>query len=72
MRAGSRTSRNEMIKDVFREFVYVESTGLGVPRNILAAIRVHHGTEGGLIAEESRFTARLCENNLAPLPRPIT
>lgn len=59
MRAGYRASRNELIKDVLRDYRYVEATGLGVPRKIIAGMRQHNGTEPDLIEEESRFIVRL-------------
>lgn len=59
MRAGYRASRNELIKEVLRDYGYVEATGLGVPRKIVAGMRQHNGTEPDLIEEESRFIVRL-------------
>ena len=37
MRAGYRASRNELIKEVLRDYRYLEATGLGVPRKIVRA-----------------------------------
>ena len=59
MRAGYRASRNELIKEVLRDYRYVEATGLGVPRKIIEGMRVHNGTEPDLVEEESRFVVRL-------------
>ena len=59
MRAGYRASRNELIKEVLRDYRYIEATGLGVPRKIVQGMRAHNGTEPDLIEEESRFTVRL-------------
>ena len=59
MRAGYRASRNELIKEVLRDYGYVEATGLGVPRKIIAGMRQHNGSEPDLIEEESRFIVRL-------------
>ena len=59
MRAGHRASRNELIKEVLRDYGYVEATGLGVPRKIIAGMRRHNGTEPDLVEEESRFIVRL-------------
>ena len=59
MRAGYRASRNELIKEVLRDYGYVEATGLGVPRKIIAGMRQHNGTEPDLVEEESRFIVRL-------------
>ena len=59
MRAGYRASRNELIKEVLRDYRYIEMTGLGVPRKIVAGMRAHNGTEPGLVEEDSRFIVRL-------------
>ena len=59
MRAGYRASRNELMKEVLRDYRYIEATGLGVPRKIVAGMRAHNGTEPDLVEEESRFIVRL-------------
>ena len=59
MRAGYRASRNELIKEVLRDYRYIEATGLGVPRKIVAGMRAHNDTEPDLVEEESRFIVRL-------------
>ena len=59
MRAGYRASRNELIKEVLRDYRYIEATGLGVPRRIIAGIRAHNGTDPDLIEEDDRFLVRL-------------
>ena len=59
MRAGCRAARNELTRDVFRDYCYVEASGLGVPRKIVAGMRAHNGTDPDLIEEEHRFTVRL-------------
>ena len=59
MRAGYRASRNELIKEVLRDYRYIEATGLGVPRRIIDGMRAHNGTEPDLIEEDDRFLVRL-------------
>ena len=59
MRAGYRASRNELIKEVLRDYRYIEATGLGVPRKIVEGMRAHNGTETDLIEEDDRFIVRL-------------
>lgn len=59
MRAGYRATRNELIKEVLRDYRYIEATGLGVPRKIIKGMNDHNGTEPDLIDEEDRFTVRL-------------
>lgn len=59
MRQGCRATRNELIKEVLRDYRYIEATGLGVPRKIIRGMREHNGTEPDLIEEPGRFTVRL-------------
>jgi len=59
MRAGCRATRNETIKDVLRDYRYIEATGLGVPRKIVRGMLEHNGTEPDLIEAEDRFIVRL-------------
>ena len=59
MRMGYRASRNELIKDILRDYRYVEARGMGVRRHIVEGMRRHNGAEPDLIEEESRFTVRL-------------
>ncbi|PKQ02579.1 MAG: ATP-dependent DNA helicase RecG, partial [Alphaproteobacteria bacterium HGW-Alphaproteobacteria-11] len=65
MRLGYRATRNELIKEVLRDYRYIEASGLGVPRKIIRGMKEHNGTEPDLIEEESRFTVRLWKE-----PRP--
>ncbi len=59
MRAGYRASRNELIKEILRDYRYVEATGLGVPRKIVQGMRQHNETDPDLVEQEDRFTVRL-------------
>lgn len=59
MREGVRAARNELIKEVLRDYRYIEATGLGVPRKIIHGMREHNGTEPDLIEEDIRFVVRL-------------
>lgn len=59
MKAGCRATRNELIKEVLRDYHYVEATGLGVPRKIIAGMFKHNGTEPDLIEDEYSFTVCL-------------
>ena len=64
MRAGYRATRNELVKEVLRDYRYVEATGLGVPRKIVRGMYEHNGTEPDLIEEDDRFTVRLWKQRL--------
>ncbi|MFH1449690.1 MAG: ATP-binding protein, partial [bacterium] len=59
MKAGCRATRNELIKEVLRDYHYVEATGLGVPRKIIAGMLKHNDTAPDLIEDEYSFTVRL-------------
>ena len=59
MRLGCRSARNELLKDVMRDYGYLEHMGMGVPRKIILGMKEHNGTEPDLIEEEERFTVRL-------------
>ena len=59
MLTGCRAARNQLIKDVMRDYGYLEHSGMGVPRKIVKCMREHNGTEPQLIEEGERFTIRL-------------
>lgn len=59
MLTGCRAARNQLIKDVMRDYRYLENSGMGVPRKIVRCMREHNGTEPVLIEAGERFTLRL-------------
>lgn len=59
MKEGLRVARNELLKEVLRDYGYVDHLGLGVRNRIVQAMRNHNGTEPDLIEDESRFIVRL-------------
>ena len=59
MLSGCRAARNQLIKDVMRDYRYLENSGMGVPRKIVKCMREHNGTEPVLIEDGERFTMRL-------------
>lgn len=65
MRAGCRSARNELVKDVMRDYGYLEHMGMGVPRKIIRGMREHNGTEPELIEDEEQFTVRLWKGQSA-------
>ena len=65
MRVGCRSTRNELLKDVMRDYGYLEHMGMGVPRKIIRGMREHNGTEPDLIDDEEQFTVRLWKANRA-------
>lgn len=59
MLTGCRAARNQLIKDVMRDYRYLENSGMGVPRKIVKCMREHNGTDPALIEDGERFTLRL-------------
>ncbi|MBI5243335.1 MAG: hypothetical protein HY922_06545, partial [Elusimicrobia bacterium] len=59
MRVGCRAARNQTLKDVMRDYGYLEHMGMGIPRKIIKGMRDHNGTEPDLVEESERFIVRL-------------
>ncbi len=65
MRTGCRSARNQLLKDVMRDYSYLEHMGMGIPRKIIRGMNEHNGTEPDLIEEGERFTIRLWKERRA-------
>ena len=59
MRAGTRAARNQILKDMMRDYRYLEHMGMGIPRKIVKGMREHNGTEPDLLERDERFVVRL-------------
>ena len=59
MRVGCRASRNQLLKDVMRDYGYLEHMGMGIPRKIIRCMLEHNGTEPDLMEDGERFMVRL-------------
>jgi ATP-dependent DNA helicase RecG len=59
MRAGCRVARNQLLKDVMRDYGYLESVGMGIPRKVMRVMQLHNGTVPTLVAGHERFTVTL-------------
>ena len=59
MRTGCRSARNQLLKDVMRDYGYLEHMGMGVPRKIVRGMLEHNGTEPDLVEDGERFIVRL-------------
>jgi len=59
MKAGCRASRNQLLKDVLRDYGYMEHMGMGVPRKIIKGMKAHNNTEPDLIEDEEQFILKL-------------
>ena len=59
MRAGTRAARNQLLKDVMRDYRYLEHMGMGIPRKIIAGMQRHNNTTPDLVEDQERFILRL-------------
>lgn len=59
MLAGCRAARNQLIKDVMRDYGYLEHMGMGVPRKIVKGMQEHNGSQPLLAEEEESFRVTL-------------
>jgi ATP-dependent DNA helicase RecG len=59
MLTGCRSARNQLLKDVMRDYGYLEHMGMGVPRKIVKGMQRHNGTLPDLIEDGELFTVRL-------------
>jgi len=59
MLVGVRATRNQLLKDVMRDYGYLEHMGMGVPRKIVRFMKENNGTEPELIEDGERFIVRL-------------
>ena len=54
-----RVARNELLKEILRDYRYIEHYGMGVRNRIIDSIRRHNGTEPDLVEGDDRFMVRL-------------
>ena len=66
MKEGMRVARNELLKEVLRDYRYVEHFSMGVRNRIIKGMQAHNGTEPDLVEEENRFTVRLWKRPVHP------
>jgi ATP-dependent DNA helicase RecG len=59
MVVGCRAARNQLLKDVMRDYGYLEHMGMGVPRKIVKKMLEENGTMPELIEDGERFFVRL-------------
>jgi ATP-dependent DNA helicase RecG len=59
MRTGCRAARNQLLKDVMRDYGYLEHMGMGVPRKIIRGMLDFNGKEPELIEIGESFLLRL-------------
>ena len=54
-----RVARNELLKEILRDYRYVEHQGMGVRNRIIESMRRHNGTDPDLEENDNRFVVRL-------------
>jgi len=59
MKEGGRAARNELLKEILRDYGYVEHQGMGVREKIIESMSAHNGTEPDLDEDDYRFIVRL-------------
>ncbi len=65
MKTGCRASRNQLLKDVMRDYRYLEHMGMGVPRKIVKTMRRDNGTEPEFIEDGESLVVRLWKGGTA-------
>ena len=66
MREGVvRVARNELLKEILRDYRYIEHRGMGVRHRIIESMREHSGREPDLIEQDDRFIVRLWKKDLS-------
>ena len=59
IRHGRRSARNELLRDVMRDYECPKHVGRGVPGTIAHRMKEHNGIEPDFLEEEDRFIVRL-------------
>ena len=59
MITGCRSARNQLLKDVMRDYNYLEHMGMGIPRKIVKEMKRHNDTLPDLIEDGENFIVRL-------------
>lgn len=54
-----RVSRNKLLKEILRDYDYIEHYGMGVRKRIIESMLRHNGTEPDLVEQENRFLVRM-------------
>ena len=54
-----RVARNELLKEILRDYGYIEHYGMGVRNRIIESMRRHNRTEPDLVEQDDRFVVRL-------------
>ena len=64
MREGVvRVARNQLLKEILRDYRYIDPQERGVRNRIIESMRQHNGTEPDLEEQDDRFVVRLWKEN---------
>ena len=64
MREGVvRVARNQLLKEILRDYRYIDPQERGVRNRIIKSMRQHNGTEPDLEEQDDRFVVRLWKEN---------
>ena len=61
-----RVARNELLKEILRDYGYIEHYGMGVRNRIIESMRRHNRTEPDLVEQDDRFVVRLWKQSQHP------
>ena len=59
IKVGIRSARNLLLKDVMRDYGYMEHMGLGISRKVVKGMKEHNGTSVEMDDQDERFIVRL-------------
>ena len=54
-----RVARNALLKEILRDYGYIEHFGMGVRNRIIESVRRHNGSEPELLDQDGRFVVRI-------------
>lgn len=61
-----RVARNELLKEILRDYGYIEHYRMGVRNRIIESMRRHNRTEPDLVEQDDRFVVRLWKQSQHP------
>jgi ATP-dependent DNA helicase RecG len=59
MRTGCRAARNQLLKDIMRDYGYLEHMGMGIPRKIIRGMVKFNGKQPELVEIGESFILRI-------------
>lgn len=59
LRTGARSASNQLLKDVVRDYVYVEHMAMSISRKIIVGLKAHSGSEPEFIDQDEQQILKL-------------